>query len=206
MLIGIDFDNTIVSYDKLFYKVALEGSYIPEDLEPTKLHVRDYLREVDKEDVWTEMQGYVYGARMDEADAFSGVFEFMRWATDSGIKLAIVSHKTKYPFLGKRYNLHNAARKWIEANLHDEKSHFINDDHIFFELTKEEKLDRIRSLACNYFIDDLPEILLSPNFPGKVDKILFDPMRNKENLPNTVNVNHWDEMRCLFQQELLKKD
>jgi len=206
MLIGIDFDNTIVSYDKLFYKVALEGSYIPEELEPTKTHVRDYLRRVDKEDVWTEMQGYVYGVRMGEADVFPGVFEFMRWAIDSEINLAIVSHKTRYPFMGKKYDLHNAAKKWIKANLLDEKSNYINDDHIFFELTKEEKLDRVGSLACDYFIDDLPEILLAPNFPVNVDKILFDPMRNHEILSNTVNVNHWDEIRCLFQQDLLKKN
>ena len=51
MLIGIDFDNTIVSYDKLFYKVALEGAHIPEDIEPTKLQVRDYLRQINNEDI-----------------------------------------------------------------------------------------------------------------------------------------------------------
>ena len=206
MLIGIDFDNTIVSYDKLFYKVALEGSYIPEELEPTKIHVRDYLRGVDKEDVWTEMQGYVYGARMGEVDVFPGVFEFMRWAIDSEIKLAIVSHKTRYPFMGKKYDLHKAARKWIEARLLDGKGNFINDDHIFFELTKEEKLNRVKNIACDYFIDDLPEILLAPQFPKNVNKILFDPMRNHGNLPDTCSVNHWDEIRCLVQQDLLKKN
>ena len=44
MRLGLDFDNTIVSYDALFHKVALEGSLIPADVAPTKLNVRDYLR------------------------------------------------------------------------------------------------------------------------------------------------------------------
>ena len=205
MLIGIDFDNTIVSYDQLFYKVALEGGHIPKNIEPTKTQVRDYLRNIDKEDIWTEMQGYVYGARMDEADAFPGVFEFMRWAVDAGINLAIVSHKTKHPFMGKKYNLHDAARKWINLNLHDSKGEFISDNLVFFELTKEAKLNRAGQIACDYFIDDLPEILSSSLFPKCAKKILFDPMNNRDEIENAINVNHWNEIQCLIQQDFQKK-
>lgn len=206
MLIGIDFDNTIVSYDKLFYKVALEGAHIPEDIEPTKLQVRDYLRQIDNEDIWTEMQGYVYGARMSEADAFPGVHEFMRWANQSGFDLAIVSHKTKHPFSGKKYNLHDAARYWIDENLHDNSQPYIKPDNVFFELTKEEKLNKIVNINCDYFIDDLPEILLAPGFPEMTNKILFDPVDDHENLPTTLKVKNWDEIKCLFQKELSKND
>ncbi len=206
MLIGIDFDNTIVSYDTLFYKIALEKSLIPHELEPTKTQVRDYLRKINKEDIWTEMQGYVYGEKMGEAKIFPGVCEFMRWAVDSGIKLAIVSHKTKFPFIGKQYDLHKAARKWIEAKLLDIEGKFISDDQIFFELTKEDKVNRIDSVVCDYFIDDLPDILLAPKFPVNVNKILFDPLGAHGDLPNTYSVNSWDEIRCLLQQNLLKKN
>jgi hypothetical protein len=37
------------------------------------------LRALGKEDVWTELQGYVYGARMAEAEAYPGVLDFMCW-------------------------------------------------------------------------------------------------------------------------------
>ena len=43
----------------------------------------------------------------------------------------------------------------------------IEPDHVFFELTKEEKIARVANIGCDYFIDDLPEILLMPGFPKK---------------------------------------
>ena len=42
--IGIDFDNTIVSYDDLFHKIATEQKLIPENFPHSKLLIRDYLR------------------------------------------------------------------------------------------------------------------------------------------------------------------
>src|SRR5689334_19654230 len=100
MRIGLDFDNTIVSYDNLFHTVAREQSLIPPDLPPNKLLIRDYLRQIDQEDRWTEMQGTVYGSRMLEAQAYPGALDFIRRATAAGHTLAIVSHKTQYNFRG----------------------------------------------------------------------------------------------------------
>ena len=67
MKIGVDFDNTIVSYDKVFHKVALEQSLIKSNLNISKIAVRDYLREQGQNNIWTELQGYVYGERMLDA-------------------------------------------------------------------------------------------------------------------------------------------
>ena len=79
LLIGVDFDNTIVCYDTLFHKIALEQNLIPADLPQTKTHVRDFLRQEGKEDLWTEMQGYVYGKRMiEDAPPFEGVKAFFK--------------------------------------------------------------------------------------------------------------------------------
>src|SRR5262245_43078397 len=44
MLIGVDFDNTIVSYDALFHRIATERDLIPADLPVNKTAVRDHLR------------------------------------------------------------------------------------------------------------------------------------------------------------------
>lgn len=175
MRVGLDFDNTIVSYDALFHKVAREGGWIPDGVAPSKVSVRDHLRRVGKEDVWTEMQGTVYGGRMAEAAAFPGVHAFLAWARDCRIAVSIVSHKTRYPFLGTQYDLHAAARSWIAQQLHDRAGSLVADEDVFFELTKEAKIGRIAALGCDVYVDDLPEILLAPDFPSGTQRLLFDP-------------------------------
>ena len=76
MKVGLDFDNTIVNYDNVFYKVAYEKKLIPKNIIRTKNSVRDFLRQNDKNDIWTEIQGYVYGNRMSEVEMFNGFKNF----------------------------------------------------------------------------------------------------------------------------------
>ncbi len=174
--VGIDFDNTIVRYDRLFHQACVDKRLIPATVPANKSDVRDHLRRNGQEDLWTEMQGEVYGSRMAEADAFPGVLDFFRACTRLGVRLAIVSHKTRYPYVGPRYDIHAAAYGWLEMQgLFDEADIGLRRDAVFFELSKGEKLARIGSIGCDTFIDDLPEILSDASFPAGVDPILFDP-------------------------------
>ena len=200
MRIGIDFDNTIVSYDALFHKVAREQGVVPPNTPANKLAVRDYLRQIGKEDLWTEMQGYVYGERMDEANAYAGVIEFIRLADQAGHKLAIISHKTKHPILGKKCDLHAAARSWVDRHLCTEDERLIPANQVFFELTKEDKLTRISALGCDVFVDDLPEILTSPAFPKSARRILFDPEDHHRDADtsNCVVCKSWNEIEGIL--------
>lgn len=175
MRIGIDFDNTIVSYDALFHKVAREQDLVPPETPLNKVAVRDHLRGIGQEDRWTEMQGYVYGVRMVEALAYEGVIEFIRRAKAAGHAITIVSHKTRHPFLGPQYDLHVAARTWIERHMLWQGRMLLPTENIFFELTKQEKLARIAACGCDAFIDDLPEILLAEDFSANTARLLFDP-------------------------------
>lgn len=193
MKIGIDFDNTIVSYDALFHKVALEQNLIPDTIPVNKVAVRDHLRKIGQEDRWTIMQGYVYGARMEEAFVYPGVIEFFERASASGHELAIVSHKTRYPFMGFPYDLHKEANSWVERHLIIPSRPLLSENSVFFELTKEEKLSRIANFCCEVFIDDLPEILTSPMFPEITRPLLFDPDGN-HNLPLTPTFRSWTEI------------
>jgi len=197
MLIGLDFDNTIVSYDGLFHQVALEKSLIPADVPQSKLAVRDYLRGVGKEDAWTEMQGYVYGARMVDAAPYPGAIEFMRLARQGGISLAIVSHKTRYPFLGPRYDLHEAARSWVKSQLAAQD--LIDPGQVFFELTKDDKIRRVAGIGCDYFVDDLPEILMAPTFPRKTATVLFDPERAHRKEKVGARFESWQDIAQHFE-------
>ena len=59
-MIGVDFDNTIVCYDGVFHRAAVERGLIPPELPVSKGQVRDHLRRLGQEHAWTELQGEVY--------------------------------------------------------------------------------------------------------------------------------------------------
>ena len=199
MLIGIDFDNTIVSYDALFHKIALEWGSIPPDIPINKTAIRNYLRRIDKEDIWTEMQGYVYGLRMiKEADPFPGVHQFFAFCHQNQIPVKIISHKTRYPYLGEQYDLHQAALDWLVHHSFNESIGFLIDN-FYPELTKAEKLQRIKAVGCTHFIDDLPELLNEAAFPDGVQRILFDPASEYSDFQNGIQAFSWAEIRTLFE-------
>lgn len=200
MHIGLDFDNTIVSYDALFHKVALEGGWITVDVPVSKVSVRDHLRATGQEPVWTEMQGYVYGARMAEAAAYPGVVDCLVWARKQGIPVSIVSHKTQYPFVGEQYDLHAAARNWIALFLTDAVGPLVAPERVYFELTKDSKVQRIANIGCTVYVDDLPEILLAPGFPPDVAQILFDP-DNHHHAQALPRATRWAEVRSRLESQ-----
>src|SRR5262249_48577553 len=176
MLVGLDFDNTIVCYDRLFHRLARERGLLPDHVPATKGAVRDYLRSIGREDDWTEMQGVGYGPRISDAEPFPGVKEFLAVAKNSGVRVVIISHKTRHPYLGEKYDLHAAAQTFLTAHgFYRTSDTGLSPDEVFLELTKQAKLDRIGSLGCEVFVDDLPEFLAEPSFPVRPRKVLFDP-------------------------------
>lgn len=194
MKIGVDFDNTIVCYDNVFYKVASERFLIPTHLSGSKNDIRNYLRKTGKEDIWTELQGYVYGACMEMAYPYQGVYDFFNACIENGIKTYIISHRTKYPFLGERYDLHNAAYRWLKAHNFIGKSGLIDEDKVFFELTADDKLKKIIETECDVFIDDLPEFLFKDGFPPTTKKILFDPANQFNEKKDFLRFTSWKEI------------
>ena len=196
MIIGLDFDNTIVSYDSLFHKVSVEQNLINETFEVNKIKIRDYLRSVNKEEAWTEMQGYVYGKRMEEAEPFPYIKDFFLNVIDLGHKIFIISHKTKYPFLGAKYDLHEAAKNWIKKNLVIDVISEFTIQNCYFEPTKDDKVKKIKEMNCDFYVDDLPEILENKYFPENCNKILFDPENNyqKTSFKNITIKKSWHQI------------
>jgi hypothetical protein len=174
MILGLDFDNTLIRYDELFYQVAFDKGLIPSDLSKTKNTVRDYLRQAGNEEEWTLLQGEVYGSRIQEAIAFEGMQEALKKISTQSERIFLVSHKTRTPYMGQQYDLHQAAMGWLQGHaFFDIEGLGWEENQVFFELTKEEKLQRIVQLGCTHYIDDLPEIL--EMLPDTVQKILFTP-------------------------------
>lgn len=200
MHVGIDFDNTIVSYDRLFHRVCLERGWIPPSLPASKSEVRNYLRSAGREDDWTGLQGYVYGARMDEADIFQGVKDFFLACRTQGLPVSIISHKTLRPYLGEPYDLHQAALAWLEKQgFTDPAAMALPRARIYFELTKNDKLRRIAAAGCTHFIDDLPEFLAEPDFPAGVERLLFDPNHHYPDERRFVRFASWAEISHFFR-------
>ena len=196
MRIGIDFDNTIACYDGVFHAAALERGLIPAELGRDKNSVRDYLNGAGRNDDFTELQGHVYGVRMDLVVAYPGFSDFVAAASAAGHELFIVSHKTRHPILGPKHDLHAAARGFLAARgLVGDDASQISPARVFFELKKEDKVARAAALRCEVFVDDLPEILAMPGFPNDMRRILFDPENQFENsrdhIPNFCHSSSW---------------
>jgi len=200
-VIGVDFDNTIVRYDDVFGRVALDLGLVPPEAATSKTSVRDHLRSIGQEDRWTELQGIIYGPRMMDAELFPGVAEFFARCRVAKRPVAIVSHRTRFPYLGERHDLHAAARDFLARHgFHDEAVIGLPEDRVFFEETKEAKLARIAAAGCTTFIDDLPELLADPRFPATVRRILFDPGRLHEPPAGVVAAASWGDVERLVAE------
>ena len=195
MLIGVDFDNTIVCYDRLFHQLALERGSIHAALAADKEAVRNYLRQQDREDEWTELQGQAYGLRITEAFPFPGVREFFRLCRERAIPICVISHKTRLPVRGPQVDLHQAARRWlVHQGFFDPRGIGLPSEQVFLEETKAGKLQRIGDQRCTHFIDDLPEFLQEPAFPPGVERILFDPQERHGATDLFVRVSSWERL------------
>lgn len=197
MRIGLDFDNTIACYDGVFHAAACARNLVPETVGTAKNDVRDYLNGKGLKDAFTELQGWVYGARMDLVAPYSGVDTFIDRARAAGHEVCIVSHKTARPIKGPAYNMHLAARTFLNDRGLASPSR-IPASEIFFEETKEAKVAKIDELGCNVFVDDLPEILSLPGFPVSARGILFDPNENFREETRFDRVTSWDALSTVL--------
>jgi len=118
---------------------------------------------------------------MGDALPYPGAIDLIRKLAKQNLPVAIVSHKTKTPYGGPPYDLHQAAYDWLNA-IGFRSDTLLKSVEIYFELSREDKFARIKSLGCSEFIDDLPEFLTAPEFPTGVNRVLFDP--NNVNLDN----------------------
>ena len=61
----------------------------------------------------------------------------------------------------------------------------------------QDKLDRIGSLGCDVFMDDLPEFLGEASFPSRPRKVLFDPANACPDRADYTRVPSWSDFATL---------
>lgn len=198
MRIGLDFDNTLAGYDRVFPAAARAAGLIPEDFAGAKAEIRAVLRaRLDGERAWMALQGRVYGAHMHLAEMMDGAKAFLCRAKAGGHKVFVVSHKTVYGhFDPDRVNLREAALAWMEANGFF-GSFGIGRNGVFFADDRPAKVAQIAALGLDVFVDDLEEVFREPGWPVTVRPMLFTNGRpGPSDLPSFT---HWDAItRAVF--------
>lgn len=200
MILGVDFDNTLVCYDGLFHAAAVARGLMPEDGPQDKDGVRDWLIERGQEEDFTHLQGEVYGPGLRDASIYPGAMECLREIAAKGIKIYVISHKTKRPVLGLAYDLRKAALDWLDA-----KGFFtpglLCRKRVFFEDTMMTKVVRIAALGCTHFIDDMDRFLECEDFPDETTKIWFHPFNDREKVAKEYAVfSRWSEIATFLTE------
>ena len=193
MIVGLDFDNTIACYDQAIARLSKEILDLPANVPPTKLGVRDHLRAAGREPEWTAFQGHLYGPGMNYAEPFPKAVETIAALQDKGHKTLIISHRTRHPYAGPQFDLHASAKSWILDKLVLRSRRLFPESHVFFNESRGEKIALIRSLACDVFLDDLPDVLEDAHFPSTTKKLWF----SKKSPPtgsDVIQITHWNEV------------
>ena len=162
MKIGIDLDNTIISYDVAFQVAATDRGLINDSCKCTKQEISKEIKNKENGEIeWQRLQGYVYGKGIKEAHIFPGVDRFLWRCYKRGVTVEIVSHKTEYGnFDTEKHSLRRAAIKFLK--LHNILSNDIRlIDNVIFTDTQLQKINYIADNDFDYFIDDLEEIVKS---------------------------------------------
>jgi len=209
IVIGVDFDNTIADYDEMMHGLAFKAGLIDKNVSVSKQKIRDQVRSLENGEIkWQKLQAMAYGEFMSGAKLIEGVHGFFSNCHHQAIPVFIVSHKTQFAAQDQNnVDLHGAALAWMK-----EKRFFqdwpaglaIKEEHVFFELNRQKKIERIGNLGCTHFIDDLLETFLEVSFPKSTRKILYSP-----SVPNRTNqdilvMSSWEEIHDHFFTSIRK--
>ena len=197
LMIGIDFDNTIVSYDTLASQIVVEWGLFDPGMVMNVKQIRTRLRAmVGGEERWQDLQAAMYGHRIGEAVATNGLTAFLRKCAEKNARLAIVSHKTLHAARdASRVNLQSSALNWLkDKGLLDPGRYGLQESAVHFEPTPASKARRVAEIGCTHFIDDNPLVFMESDFPETAEKILFSPGGEEEVPDGVIETRNWAEI------------
>ena len=196
-VIGVDLDNTLALYDDVVHSLAVAKGLIQPHVEKQKKEVRDAVRALPGGEIeWQKLQGLMYGPGMAGAKLAGGAASFFQLCINLGVKTYIVSHRTRFPNYGEMStDLHQAALSWMAENhFFDAHDWAFSKQDVFFEPTRNDKLERIRQLGCTHLVDDLEEVFLEDRFPEDVHKILYAPSPPTSSPPDVTIATTWAQI------------
>jgi hypothetical protein len=154
------------------------------------------------ERLWMRLQGQVYGSHLGKARLCAGAGDFLMFARGRGVRVSIVSHKTRHGhFDSAQVDLWDAARGWLRENGFFDPDRFaLTETDVHFEATQEAKIARIAGIGCHIFIDDLEDVLRHPAFPNHVEPIWY--AADRAAAPGLVRFGSWGEIMDKLAERL----
>ena len=145
----MDLDNTIVCYERVFEPIAQQMGLIHVRKEGwTKLQIRETLQKKGRNDLWTQLQGEVYGPGMRRATPFVGVREYFFEAAKRGYEVCIVSHRSKRPAIGAPHDLWLSAVQWLNTAGLLRPEGKVLKNRVILAPTREAKVREIIKIGC----------------------------------------------------------
>jgi hypothetical protein len=202
--IGLDLDNTLIDYDQAFGAVGSEiGLLAPDHKLASKDAVKTFLRTPPHvEEDWMRLQGQVYGRYIDRARIYDGVDLCLRALRARGVKVSIVSHKTRFGhFDPDRIGLWDASMGWLEKHgFFATDGYGLRREDVHFSETRAGKIETITSIGCDAYVDDLAEVLLDPKFPKRTRAIWFASDKDAAEGDALKPYRHWNEIAQALAQ------
>ena len=192
--IGIDLDNTIISYDKAFQNGAIVNGLVEEGCRLSKKALRDLIRKKSNgEFEWQKLQGFVYGEGIGAAILFPGIYRFLWRCNERDIYVEVVSHKTEFGHFDKnKTSLRDSATNFLKSHgLIESVNPLIKK--VTYKSTRQEKIDYIKDNNFELFIDDLEEIIFSEQLENQAG-ILFTNEELSTKKSNKVISNSWENI------------
>jgi hypothetical protein len=177
IVIGIDFDNTIICYDEVFHGLAVEAGLVDFESPRKQKVIREAARRSPEGDIaWQRLQGFAYGPRIRDATPAEGALAFLKQCCRAGIETHIISHKTRFASIDPSgTDLQWAAQSWLEHHGFFSEDTGLDSAHFHCGATRQEKVALIKRYHCTHFIDDLVETFQETEFPVGIQPILYVP-------------------------------
>lgn len=195
LYVGIDLDNTILSYDKLLRKLALELGFVdgscPRRPRDIRLSLRAFAdNEIEGERRWQRLQTMVYGTRIDDAEIDPHFNAAMAAIRNLGGTILLIAQKKDNPELPPDDTYREKVMETLrKRKFFDSEGFDVKEEHVYFCRTWGEKVAKIKELRLDTFIDDKPRIFDHPLFPKKTFGI-----RLGEKVPKIFSVQSWPEI------------
>lgn len=179
MRIGVDLDNTVAGFDRLFRDLAIESGLFETPPAADRRAIRDALRRrgPSGEVAWQELQALAYGPRMVEAELAPGAARFLAACRERSVPVWIVSHKSRFARrdAGRCHDLRAAALAWLaRQGAFDAGGLGLTRERVRFADDRDSKVAEIGRLELRHFIDDLREVLEHRAFPAATTGHLVD--------------------------------
>ena len=96
LIIGIDFDNTLVCYNKSIFHISKKIFAVSDELN-TKSKIKEYITDSYGNLAWTKFQGELYGPGMQFAEPYENAVKTLSDLSSSGIKPINIKSQNKIP-------------------------------------------------------------------------------------------------------------